>query len=75
MPSFRTRWGASILPYSTFAKWTSEFKFDREGLDVIRIVDGQKALFIAKVQVLEDRRPKVYGFYMVLSQIIFSLSQ
>ena len=34
----------SALSYSTVAKWASEFKFGRESLDVIRIVDGQKVL-------------------------------
>jgi len=34
----------SALSYSTVAKWASEFKFGRESLDVIRVVDGQKVL-------------------------------
>ena len=41
---FQNTPGDSALSYSTVAKWTSEFKFGREELDVIRVIDGQKVL-------------------------------
>ena len=42
--NFQNPLGDSALSYSTVAKWTSEFNFGWESLDVIRIVDGQKVL-------------------------------
>jgi hypothetical protein len=44
MLAFRTHRGNSALSYSTVAKWTSEFKFGPESLDVIRVVHSQKVL-------------------------------
>ena len=41
---FQNTLGDSALSNSTVAKRTSEFKFGRESLDVIRVVDGQKVL-------------------------------
>ena len=56
--------GDSALSCSTVAKWTSEFKFGRESLDVFGVVDGPKVLLpqiIAKVHKMdmEARRQKV----------------
>jgi hypothetical protein len=36
--------GDSAPSYSTVAKWTSEFKFGQESLDVIRVEHSQKVL-------------------------------
>ena len=41
---FQKTLGNSDISYSTVAMWISEFIFDRESLDVIRVVDGQKVL-------------------------------
>jgi hypothetical protein len=39
---FQNTLGDSAFSYSTVAKWTSEFIFGQESLDVIRVVNGQK---------------------------------